>query len=250
MSKLKNKVAVITGGNSGIGFATAELFLAEGAEVIITGRNERAVGEAVKKLGVGAHGIVSDAGSMSDLQSLDKKVTEICKKIDTLILNAGVFLVSPFNQMTEEIFDANVDINLKGAFFTAQKLVPMMNDGGSIVFVSSIVAHLGLAGSSAYSASKAGVLSLGKTLAVELAPRNIRVNTISPGPINTPIFEKIGMSPEALQEMAKQIVSTLPLKRFGEPKDIAQAALFLASNDSGFMTGSEVTVDGGKRAAF
>ena len=250
MKKLEGKTALITGGNSGIGFATAELFLAEGARVIITGRNGKAVGEAVKQLGAGVHGIVSDAGNMKDLMSLDRKVAEISKKIDTLILNAGVFLGAPFDQTTEEVFDANVDINMKGAFFTAQKLVPMINEGGSIVFVSSMLAHLGYAGGAAYSASKAGLISLGKTLAVELAPRNIRVNTISPGLISTPIYAKAGMSPEAMQGFATQVVPTIPLKRFGESENIAQAALFLASNDSGYMTGSEMTVDGGKRMAF
>ena len=250
MKKLENKVAVVTGGNSGIGFATSKEFIAEGAQVIITGRNEKAVQEAVQKLGGGAHGIASNAGKMSDIAILNEKVARISPKIDTLFINAGVFRAEPFDGLSEETFDYNMDINLKGAFFTIQKLIPILNDGGSITIVASILAHEGFMGSTAYSASKAGLISLGKTLAVELASRTIRVNIISPGQISTPIYEKTGMAPDALQGLVQQILPKIPFGRFGEPEEIAKAALFLASDDSRFITGSEIVIDGGKLAAF
>lgn len=250
MQKLKGKTALITGGNSGMGYATAQLFLREGASVIITGRNENAVKEAVKSLGAGAHGIVSDAGKMSDLNLLHKKVIAISPTIDILFANAGVGLFASFKDTTEEIFDANSDINFKGAFFTAQKLLPIIPDGSSIIFNTTILLHSGFASASAYSASKAAVLSLTKTLAIELAPNNIRVNTISPGPINTPIYTKMGMPTDVLQAFAASVQAKIPMQRFGEGEDIAKAALFLASSESSFITGSELTVDGGKSITF
>jgi NAD(P)-dependent dehydrogenase (short-subunit alcohol dehydrogenase family) len=250
MSKLNSKVAVITGGNSGIGYATAELFLKEGAKVIITGRRKEAVEEAVQQLGKGAHGLVSDAGSMADLLTLDRKVAAISPSIDIMFVNAGVGIFAPFEQTTEEIFDSNLDINFKGAFFTVQKLLPLMNPGGSIILNSTILVHSGLENTAAYSASKGAVLSLGKTLAIEMAARNIRVNSISPGPIHTPIYAKMGLPDDVLQEFAAGVQQKVPLKRFGEAADIASAALFLASDESKFMTGSEMTVDGGKQITF
>lgn len=250
MSKLNGKVAVITGGNSGIGYATAELFLKEGATVIITGRRKEALDEAVKQLGKGAHGIVSDAGKMNDLLSLDSKVAAISPNIDIVFANAGVIGFAPFEQTTEEMFDENMDINFKGAFFTVQKLLPLMKNGGSVILNSTILVHSGLGNTAVYSASKGAVLTLGKTLAIELAARKIRVNSISPGPITTPIFSKTGMTEEALNEFATDLEQRVPLRRFGQPSDVAHAALFLASDESLFMTGSEITVDGGKQITF
>jgi NAD(P)-dependent dehydrogenase (short-subunit alcohol dehydrogenase family) len=250
MSKLKGKTAVITGGNSGIGFATAELFVKEGARVIITGRREDAVKEAVKTLGANVHGIVSDAGKMEDVNALHKKVSAIFSSVDILFVNAGVGLFAPFDQTTEEVFDANMNINFKGVFFTVQKLLPLLKDGSSIILNSTILVHSGMATASAYSASKGAVLSLNKTLAAELAGKNIRVNSISPGPIYTPIYSKMGMPEDALQAFAASVQSKIPLQRFGQASDVANAALFLACQDSSFMTGSELTVDGGKQMAF
>jgi NAD(P)-dependent dehydrogenase (short-subunit alcohol dehydrogenase family) len=250
MSKLKDKTAIITGGNSGIGFATAELFAKEGARVIITGRREDAVKEAVQKLGQGVQGIVSDAGKMDDINVLHKKVSSIFSVVDILFMNAGVALFAPFDQTTEEAFDTLLNINLKGVFFTVQKLLPLLREDGSIILNSSILVHSGMANASAYAASKGAVLAFNKTLAVELAPRNIRVNSISAGPINTTIYSKLGIPEEALQEFATGIQAKIPLKRFGEASDVAQAALFLASSESRFLTGSEITVDGGKQIAF
>jgi NAD(P)-dependent dehydrogenase (short-subunit alcohol dehydrogenase family) len=250
MNKLEGKTAIITGGNSGIGLATAELFLQEGATVIITGRREEAVKEAVSKLGKGAHGIVSDTGKMSDVTKLQKQVAAISSTLDIIFANAGVGLFAPFEEVTEELFDANLDINFKGAFFTIQKLLPLLKNEGSIILNSTILVHSGLATASAYSASKGAVLSLSKTLAAELANRNIRVNSISPGPINTPIYSKMGMAEDVLQQFAAGVQAKIPLNRFGHATDIAQAALFLASDESKFLTGSEMTVDGGKQIAF
>ncbi len=250
MSKLKGKTAVITGGNSGIGLATAELFLKEGAKVIITGRREDAVKEAVKSLGSGAHGVVSDAGNMTDVKALPGKVKAISNTVDILFANAGVGLFAPFDQTTEEIFDNNLDINFKGVFFTIQGLLPFIPDGGSIILNSTILVHSGLEATSAYSASKGAVLSLGKTLAIELAAKNIRVNSISPGPISTPIYSKMGMPEAALQEFAAGVQAKIPLKRFGASEDVARAALYFASSDSSFVTGSEIAVDGGKSKTF
>lgn len=250
MNKLSGKTVVITGGNSGIGFATAQLFLQEGAKVIITGRNAQAVEEAVKKLGTGAHGVVSDAGNMAAVNELPQKITALSSNIDVLFINAGVGLFAPFDQTTEELYDANMNINFKGAFFTAQKLLPLLPDGASIIFNSTILVHSGLATTSAYSASKGAVLSLAKTLAVELADRKIRVNTISPGPIATPIYGKMGMQEDALQEFAAGVQAKIPLQKFGQSEEVAKAALFLATDESSFMTGTEIRVDGGKSIAF
>ncbi|HEX2631058.1 MAG TPA: SDR family oxidoreductase [Chitinophagaceae bacterium] len=250
MGKLNGKTAVITGGNSGIGFATAKLFLQEGANVIITGRNEKAVNDAVKELGKGASGIISDAGNMNDINTLKEKVEAITSTVDILFANAGIALFVPFAETSESIFDQQININFKGAFFTVQRLLPLIPEGGSVIFTSSIVAHIGLEASTAYSASKSAVLSLSKTLASELASRQIRVNSISPGPINTPIFAKTGMPEEATKEFGAAIQAKLPLKRFGIPEEVANVALFLASTDSNFVTGAELTVDGGARVAF
>src|SRR5688572_6361964 len=250
MNRLQGKTAVITGGNSGIGYATAELFIRHGATVIITGRREDAIQEAVGMLGKNAIGILSDAENMTNVKALPSQIAKHINHIDILFANAGVGLFAPFDQTTEEIFDGNLDINFKGVFFTIQGLLPMLSNGGSIILNSTVLVHNGLSGSTAYSASKGAVLTLGKTLAMELADKNIRVNCISPGPINTPIYSKMGMDKAALDEFASGVLAKVPLKRFGEAHDIAQAALFLASNDSNFMTGSEVLVDGGKSKVF
>lgn len=250
MGKLTGKTAVVTGGNSGIGYAAAKRFLEEGATVIITGRNEKAVEEAARSLGKGAHGIVADAGQMKDLGTIREKVAAISGSVDILFSNAGVALFAPFEQTTETMFDANMDINFKGTFFTVQKLLPLIPEGGSVILNATILVHSGLETGTAYSASKGAVLSFCKTLAIELAGKNIRVNCISPGPVATPIYGKMGMPEDVLQEFAAGVQAKIPLKRFGSPDDVAAAALFLASDESSFMTGTEVTVDGGKRITF
>lgn len=245
MNKLQGKRAVITGGNSGIGFATAEAFLAAGAEVIITGRNPLSVAEAVNKLGAGAHGIVSDAGRVEDLDKLAKQVEAVFPRIDILFYNAGVVKFIPVADMPKADFDDMMNINFRGAFFTVQQLLPLLHDGGNIIFNGTMFAHRTLPGNSVYGASKAALLLLSNTLALELAGRKIRVNTLSPGPIGTPIYGKMGMTEEQLTALAGSVTSKIPLARFGEAAEIAQAAVFLASDAASFVNGTEFTVDGG-----
>jgi NAD(P)-dependent dehydrogenase (short-subunit alcohol dehydrogenase family) len=187
---------------------------------------------------------------MEHIKLLPNQIKQLTNRVDIIFANAGVGLFAPFDQTTEEVFDGNLDINFKGVFFTIQGLLPFVPNGGSIVLNSTVLVHTGMQGSTAYSASKGAVLTLGKTLAMELADRNIRVNSISPGPISTPIYAKLGMDEIALQQFAEGVKAKVPLERFGEARDIAQAGLFLASNDSTFMTGSEILVDGGKSKAF
>jgi NAD(P)-dependent dehydrogenase (short-subunit alcohol dehydrogenase family) len=242
MSKLKGKIALITGGNSGIGYATAEAFIKEGATVIITGRNAVAVAEAAQKLGNGTRGIVSDASKMEDIKALP---TQISEKIDIIFYNAGVAQFAPLSDMTEEMYDANMNINFKGAFFTVQNLLPQLNDGASIIFNGTFLGHSTMAGNSAYGASKAALIHLAKTLAIELAPRKIRANTISPGAISTPIYSKLGMDDEQLGAFAAGFIPKIPMGRFGEASEIAKATVFLASEDASYITGSELLVDGG-----
>lgn len=250
MGKLSGKTAVITGGNSGIGFSAAQLFLQEGAKVIITGRNQKAIDEALQELGEGAHGLLSDAGKMDDINALPDKITAISNKVDVLFINAGVGLFVPFEETTEAIFDASLNINFKGAYFTIQKLLPMISPGGSIILNTTVLVHNGAATASSYAGSKGAVLALGKTLAIELANRNIRVNVVSPGPIETPIYGKMGMDETALKEFTASVQAKVPLQRFGEANEVAQAALFLASADSSFITGTEITIDGGTGVNF
>lgn len=250
MSRLNGKTAVITGGNSGIGFATAKLFITEGAKVIITGRNQNAVDEAVSNLGKGAFGIPSDAGNMADIISLPEKVKAISNQIDVLFVKAGIATFASFEKTSEELFDNNFNINLKGAFFTIQKLLQLIPSESSIILNGTILAHCGFETSSAYAASKAGIISLCKTLAIELANKQIRVNTISPGPIDTPIYTKMGIPAEALNYFAANVQAKIPMNKFGAAEDIANAALFLASSESTFITGAELRVDGGKSITF
>lgn len=245
MGKLTGKVAVITGGNSGIGLTTAQEFLREGAQVIITGRNEATVAEAANALGAGAIGIVSDANKMSDMLSLGEKIAALTGKIDVLFVNAGMGKFAPIEQMSEEVFDEIMDTNFKGAYFSIQALLPLMNEGGSITLNTSISAHIGMAGASVYAASKAALLSLIRNLSTELLPRRIRVNAISPGPIGTPFFGKTGLPVETMQAMAGQIQSQVPIGRFGTMEEIAKIALFFASDDSSFVLGAELIADGG-----
>ncbi|MBC7891426.1 MAG: SDR family oxidoreductase [Sphingobacteriaceae bacterium] len=245
MGKLKGKVAVITGGNSGIGLTTAQEFLREGARVLITGRNEAAVNEAVNALGEGATGLVSDANRMSDVLSLGEKVAALTGKIDVLFVNAGMGKFAPIEQMSEEVFNEIMNINFKGAYFSIQALLPLMNEGGSIILNTSINAHIGMAGASVYAASKAALLSLIRNLSTELLPRRIRVNAISPGPISTPMWGKSPLPAEQLQAMAGHVQSQIPLGRFGTAEEIAKIALFFASDDSSFVLGAELIADGG-----
>jgi NAD(P)-dependent dehydrogenase (short-subunit alcohol dehydrogenase family) len=247
MDRLQHKVALITGGNSGIGLATAKEFIAQGAKVIITGRSSAAVAEAAAELGEGAVGIVSDAARLTDVQRLPDLVQSHFPRIDVLFINAGIAQFAPIAEMSERIFDQTMDTNFKGAYFTIQALLPLMADGGSIILNTSINAHIGMPGASIYAASKAALISLARNLSAELLPRRIRVNAISPGPVVTPLHStgKLGISEGQLQQMGDHILRQLPIGRFGTSEEIAKAALFFASDDSSFVLGAEHIADGG-----
>ena len=245
MKKLENKVAVITGGNSGIGLATAQEFKAQGAKVVIVGRRQESLDEALNTLGEGAYAVLADVSKKADLEALPQKVENQVGKIDILFVNAGIAFFAPVDQVNEDFFDQTFNVNVKGAYFTIQKLLPIFNDNGSVILNASIAANLGMAGSSVYAASKAAVLSFARTLSAELVERGIRVNSISPGPITTPIYGKMGMPAEQMEGFASSMQEQVPMKRFGSSEEIAKVALFLASDDSSFILGEEITVDGG-----
>jgi NAD(P)-dependent dehydrogenase (short-subunit alcohol dehydrogenase family) len=247
MKKLTNKTAVITGGNSGIGLATAKEFIAQGAKVIITGRNQKSIDEAIALLGENASGVIADSASITQIKTLGEQVKAISPNIDIIFVNAGIGKFNSVDQMTEEMFDEIMDINFKGAYFTLQQLLPLVNDGGSIVFNTSINAHIGMAGASVYAASKSALLSLTKNLAVELLPRKIRVNSVSPGPVGTPLHsaDKLGITDDQLQQMGEGILKQIPVGRFGTAEELAKVVTFFASDDSTFLLGSELIADGG-----
>ena len=245
MSRLEGKTALITGGNSGIGRAIAQEFASQGAHVAIFGRNQATLDETKSLIGNGTLAVQGDVTNLDDLDTLYKATSEKLGKIDVLVVNAGIAKVSPLDQTTESFFDQTSDINFKGAFFTVQKALPYLNDGASIILVSSIVNIKGFPGFSVYSATKAAVRSLARSWATELSPRNIRVNTLSPGPIETPIFDKMGLPQETLDEFAAGMIQQVPLGRFGKPEEMAKAALFLASDDSSYIQGAELSADGG-----
>lgn len=245
MRRLENKTALITGGNSGIGFATAKEFLKQGAQVIITGRNLQALDEAKQALGEDAHILLSDTSSLDDIRKLPARVQDIFQHLDILFINAGIGKFAPIDAVDENHFDEQFDINVKGAFFTIQQLLPLINDGGSIILNTSINAHIGMPNASVYSATKAALITFARTLSSELLPRRIRVNAISPGPIKTPIFGKTGITTDQLEELKNNIENKVPLGRFGDPEEIAKVATFFASDDSSFVLGAELIADGG-----
>jgi NAD(P)-dependent dehydrogenase (short-subunit alcohol dehydrogenase family) len=245
MGKLEGKVAVITGGNSGIGLATAIEFAEQGAQLVISGRDQKTLDQAAKELGPEALAVRADVAKLADIDKLFAAVRAKFGRVDVLFVNAGIGKFAPFEAVTEELYDTVLDINLKGAYFTIQKALPLLADGASIVLNASINAHIGMANSSVYAASKAALISLARTLSAELVARNIRVNVISPGPVTTPILGRMGLAPEALEQNLQAIAAQVPLKRFGRPEEIAKAALFLASSDSSFLLGSEIIADGG-----
>ena len=243
MSNLNGKVAVVTGGNSGIGYATAQKLKQEGAEVIITGRSNERVQTAADELDV--KGIVADVSDLSAIDSLVKQVESDYGKVDILFVNAGIFQPAPVGQISEEMFDHQIGINFKGAVFTTEKFLPILNDGASIINLSSVNAYTGMPNTAVYAASKAALNSYTRTAATELAGRKIRVNAVNPGPVETPIFNKTGMPEEQLSGFAQAMQNRVPLKRFGKPEDVANLVSFLASDDASFITGGEYNVDGG-----
>jgi NAD(P)-dependent dehydrogenase (short-subunit alcohol dehydrogenase family) len=243
MNDLTGKIAVVTGGNSGIGYATARYFKEAGANVIITGRSANRVASAAADLGV--KGIVADVTDLPAIDSLVAQVKSEFGQIDILFVNAGIFNPAPVGQISEEMFDMQMGINFKGAVFTTEKFLPIINDGGSIINLSSINAYTGMPNTAIYAASKAALNSYTRTASTELAPRKIRVNSVNPGPTYTPIFGKTGMAEDQLNEFAGAMQNRIPLKRFGQPEDIAKLVTFLASDDASFITGGEYNIDGG-----
>ena len=239
MGKLQGKVAVITGGTTGIGFATAKLFVEEGAHVFITGRRRKELNEAVATIGANVTGIEGDVSKLEDLDRLYEKV-KAKGRIDIVFANAGTGAFFPLGTVTEDFYNRVFDTNVKGTLFTVQKALPLLNDGGSIILNGSVASVKGTPGFWVYGASKAAIRNFVRAWAVELKDRRIRSNVLSPGPTDTPIID--GQPADAIA----RIVSTIPMGRMGEPDEIAQAALFLASDDSSFVTGIELFVDGGR----
>lgn len=248
MSKLKNKVTVITGGNSGIGFGIAEAFRNAGAVGVITGRNEVTLNSMTEILGADFIGIKGDVTNNSDLENIFKKTFEKFGKIDALVVNAGGIVdgvaMADIANTTEESYDRYMELNLKSAYFTVQKALPYLNDGASVILIGSSAAHRAAPGMAIYSAAKAAIISLAKGLSLDLLDRKIRVNALSPGSIDTPVFGKI-VPEEQLQQVKQLWIDITPLGRQGLPSDIGNAAVFLASDDSAFIIGTEILSDGG-----
>jgi NAD(P)-dependent dehydrogenase (short-subunit alcohol dehydrogenase family) len=248
MGKLQDKVVVVTGGNSGIGLASARLFAEEGAQVVITGRRAEAVAEAAAEIGRGAIGFTGDVASLADHDRLVAEVKERFGRIDVYFANAGISEIAPPGAVTEESYDRVFNTNVKGLFFGVQKALPLIPDGGAIIVTGSVVSIKGFDGFAPYSATKAAIRSFVRTWTSELKGRGIRVNVLSPGPIETPIVDKMGLSDEAVREFEQGVVAMVPLGRFGQPEELAKAALFLASDDSSYVNGAELFADGGAGA--
>lgn len=250
MQKLQGKIALITGGNSGIGLATAHLFAQQGATVIITGRDQQTLDSAVAAIGHGARAIQTDTTSLPALDALFATIKADFGGLDTVFVNAGVAEFASLRESEEALYTRQFDTNVKGAFFTIQKAEPLLRDGGTVVINASVVAHIGIAGATLYSATKAAVRSLARGLSLELAERGIRVNVVSPGYIRTPIYNRLGMDDATIDGdfASGQVSPVVPARRFGLPEEIAKAALFLASSDSSYVVGEEILVDGGVAA--
>lgn len=240
--RLKGKKALITGGSSGIGLATAIAFNKEGAKILISGRNKFSLEKACKKIGDDSSFVVADVSNVLQINSLFSEAAKYLAQIDVLVVNAGVAKVASVEETSEAIFDEIVNINLKGTYFTVQKAIPLLSKGASVILVSSALGNVGANGLSVYGATKAGIRSLSRSFSSEFLEKEIRVNTLSPGPTETPIFERMGSDPEQLDRHIKE---DIPVQRMGTPKEIARAAVFLATSDSSYMLGSELVVDGG-----
>lgn len=247
--RLAGKIAVITGGSTGIGLATAHTFIQEGASVIITGRTQETLDKASLEINNSRlTAIRSDASKLEDITALAESIKIDFGKVDILFANAGIAWLAPLELSDEAFFDAHFNTNVKGLFFTVQKIRPLMSKGGSIILNASAVVHKGFANMSVYSATKGAVRSLARTFSSELTAFGIRVNVVSPGPIETPLYGKMGLTEDQLQGMAAGFSELVPMKRFGVPSEIAKAVLFLASDDSSYMLGEEIIVDGGVAA--
>jgi NAD(P)-dependent dehydrogenase (short-subunit alcohol dehydrogenase family) len=245
MGKLEGKIALITGGNSGIGLATAKRFVNEGASVFITGRRDLELAAAVKEISKNVTGVQGDVSKLDDLNRLFAQIKREKGKLDIVFANAGVAKYAPFGKITEELYDSIFNTNVKGLLFTVQKALPLLPDGASIILNASIVASKGLSANSVYSATKAAVRSFARTWTTDLKDRCIRVNAVSPGSIDTPGLNDLLASSETGQQRLKMISNSVPLGRLGTPDEIARAVVFLASDDSSYVTGTELFVDGG-----
>lgn len=244
MYDMKGKTAVVTGGNSGIGYATAEELVKQGAKVLFTGRKQDLVSNAAKMLN--AIGVVSDQSDLSQIDKLVTKVSQELGKVDILFVNAGTISIVPFELVTEKFYDGFMSVNLKGVFFTVQKFLPLLNDNASIVLMSAGgTKSTGATGTSVYYITRAAINSMVRSLTVELAPRGIRINAILPAAIETPIFNKIGLPEDALPNLLGTLKEAIPLKRIGSPSDVANLVIFLASDKASFISGSEYMIDGG-----
>ena len=245
MNRYTNKTVLVTGGNSGIGLATAIQFAREGARVIITGRDQATLDTAKAQIGAGAIALKNDQGDLQAAKLLAASLAEQGITLDAVFINAGVAKFAPFADVDAALWDQTFDVNVKGAYFTIQALTPLLNRGAAVILNGSINAHIGMPMSSVYAASKAALISLAKTLSSELIERGVRVNVVSPGPVTTPLYGRLGMSDEQLGAMAAGIQAQIPVKRFGTPDEVASAILYLASTDAAFIVGTELIVDGG-----
>lgn len=245
MNRFSNTTVLVTGGSSGIGLAAAKAFAAEGARVVITGRDAAALTHAQDALGGQAITLRSDAGNLADAQALAASLAQRELRLDTVFVNAGVAKFAAFPDVDATLWDQILDTNVKGPYFQLQALLPLLNTGASIVINGSINARIGMPNTSVYAASKAAVISLAKTLSAELLPRGVRVNVVSPGPVATPIYTKLGLEAAALEATATQIQSQIPLGRFGTPEEIAATVLHLSAPESAYIVGTEIIADGG-----
>ncbi len=245
MAKLDGKVAVVTGGNSGIGLATAKRFVAEGAHVFITGRRQAELDAAVSQIGKNVRGVQGDVSDLADLDRLYATVKQQKGRVDVLFANAGLGEFVPLGQITEAHFDKTFGVNVKGTLFTVQKALPLMPDGASIVMNGSMVSMKGMAAFGVYAATKAALRSFARTWSVDLKSRKIRVNVVSPGTVITPGYKSAGLSDEQIAQMEAEAAAATPLGRVGTPDEIAKAVVFLASDESSYVTGIELFVDGG-----
>lgn len=245
MNRFNGKTVLVTGGNSGIGLAAARAYAAEGARIVITGRDTATLEKASAEIARDVIALRSDAASLHDAKRLAETLSQKGIRLDAVFINAGIAKFAPFADVDEALWDQTFDINTKGAYFQIQALLPLLNKGAAIVINGSINAHIGMPGSSVYAASKAALISLAKTLSAELLPQGVRVNVVSPGPISTPIYGKLGLDEASLDATAKQIQAQVPLGRFGTPEELATTVLHMTAPESAFIVGTEVIVDGG-----
>jgi len=245
MPRLDGKVSLVTGGTSGIGLAAASALAKEGAHVYVTGRRERELATAVREIGRSATGVRGDVSNAQDIDRLFAQIRDEKGRLDVLFANAGVARYAALGNITEELYDSIFNVNVKGVLFTVQKALPLMPDGGSIILNASVVGSKGLSSNSVYSATKASIRSFARTWTTDLKHRGIRVNAISPGTIDTPGLSDLLASAEAGEQRPKMVASAIPLGRFGRPDEVARAVVFLASDESSYITGSEIFVDGG-----